>query len=136
MLFAKKILIVFIVSSSPLDTESKSLFVLLILIFAIFLNLQHSPFHTKNLNSLELNQCFTIMLIVLSGLTSYRIENDYFSMFCVVVIIILNSQFLWHSIKAVLIFKIAKYIKFSKKNKGKKKSRYIPFAYIGFNFSW
>ena len=124
ILFARRILLVLIVSSIPLDSESKALFIFWILILFILLNFNQNPFYTKNLNALELNQCFTIILIILCGFTSLKINNDYFSVFTVVFVFLLNIQFLFRAIKSVFIFQLAKIFKFNKKeNKKDKKSK-------------
>ena len=124
LLFARKIMIVFLVSSLSIQVEAKASLILLVMCLAVFVDIKNLPFHTKNLNSLEINSCFTIISTILIAVSSYKINNDIFSVFAILANFILNFQFLFVVIKKVVILKIGKFLK-EKQSKGTWKNTFF-----------
>ena len=132
LLFAKKISMVCIVSSLNQNVDLKCLFLLLILIAFVFLNYRNKPFYTKKLNNLEMNQCFTIFLIITSMLIATKISDDpILLIFCVFAVIFLNFQFIFFTIKDIVIIKLAKLQKSQNKILVPKKMKFKSIKNIG-----
>ena len=117
ILFARKIITVYIVSSLNEDVETKSLFVLFLLIIAMGVNYKNKPFYTKKLNNLEMNECFTIFFIIICMEISTKMANETVAVFGILIVVAMNTQFLFFAIKDILIFELAKFLSKGQKNK-------------------
>jgi len=117
---------VYIVSSLNENVETKSSFALFLLIIAMGLNLKNKPFYTKKLNNLELNECFSIFFIIICMEISSQMANEVVAVFGVFMVVVLNTQFLFFSIKDILIFELAKFVSKGPKNKKYEMTKFIP----------
>ena len=72
---------------------------------------------TKNLNAIEANEIFTLIMTIILGTSAHLSSDDQFKLFLSVILIILNMQFLLIALRMIAIYKFHnlmnnKYLKF------------------------
>ena len=104
--FFKKLIIIYLVIYYNSDVLKKSLILLMFFMVCLLIQTECHPFMTKNLNTLQFNESITIVFILASATLSSLATNDIIKIFCSLAILILNCQFVFFSLKEILIYKI------------------------------
>ena len=104
IIFARKILcIVIVVYLSGTNVIQKVILLLVVnFIFAI-IQIVHSPYMTKMLNFVEINQILTILGTVILSIFSEYSEGDTLKVILASLILIINLQFLFFCFKQIII---------------------------------
>ena len=89
----RKILIIFIAGTLPIDDESKALLILCILAFSLFFQSTRKPFISKKLNQFENHSIFLILMTIYLGFINSVSNDEMFLQFFTIFFMFYNICF-------------------------------------------
>ena len=113
--FFKKILVIYLIQYLDCDILQKSLALLVVFMVSLLIQTECNPFLTKNLNALEFNESISLLFILAAATLSYLSTNDTIKTICSLAILFFNCQFIFFSLKEIVIYKIVNAKLFKKK---------------------